>query len=264
MISSMVSDPPRTPLRVKEYLGSSPSFRDPDEAAPVGSRGLDSAPVSPPHSNLAVYYRPPAAAGANFSQDVVASLLRMRDSRSESQEDSSASSAAGDAPAVSHFPGGSAPAVSHFPGGSAPAVSHFPGASAPAVNHFPGGSAPAVSHFSGSSAPAVSHFPGGSAPAVSRLLSGVSPLVPGGPFENKRSRKSTGQSGLRMRNGSSSRVPASGKRGAKSRREEVVVEIEEEEEEEEEEDYEEEEDEERAKASQLISRLRQVTMEETR
>jgi hypothetical protein len=64
-----------------------------------------------------------------------------------------------------------------------------------------------------------------------------------------------------MRNGSSSRAPASGKRGAKSRRE-VVVEIEEEEEEEE--DFEEEEDEERAKASQLISRLRQVTMEETR
>jgi ribosomal protein L12E/L44/L45/RPP1/RPP2 len=65
-----------------------------------------------------------------------------------------------------------------------------------------------------------------------------------------------------MRNGPSSRAPASGKRGAKSRREEEVVEIEEEEEEEE--DYEEEEDEERAKASQLISRLRQVTMEETR
>jgi hypothetical protein len=219
MLSSfVVSDPPRTPLRVKEYLGSSPSFPDPDDAAPVESRGLDSAPVSPPHSNLAVYYRPPAAAGANFSQDVVASLLRMRDSRSESQEDSSASSTAGDAPAVSHFPG--------------------------------------------SSAPAVSHFPQGSAPAVSRLLSGVSPLVPGGALANRRSRKSTGQSGLRTRNGSSSRAPASGKRGAKSRREEEVVEIEEEEEEEE--DYEEEEDEERAKASQLISRLRQVTMEETR
>jgi hypothetical protein len=231
MISFVVSDPPRTPLRVKEYLGSSPSFRDPDDAAPVESRGLDSAPVSPPHSNLAVYYRPPAAAaGANFSQDVVASLLRMRDSRSESQ-DSSASSTAGDgAPAVSLFPRRSAPAVSHFPGGSAPAVSHFPQ---------------------------------GSAPAVSRLLAGVSPLVPGGALANRRSRKSTGQPGLRMRNGSSGRAPASGKRGAKSRREEVV-EIEEEEEEEEEEDYEEEEDEERAKASQLISRLRQVTMEETR
>jgi len=217
MISFVVSDPPRTPLRVKEYLGSSPSFPDPDDAAPVESRGLDSAPVSPPHSNLAVYYRPPPSAGANFSQDVVASLLRMRDSRSESQ-DSSASSTAGDVSAVSHFPGRSAPAVSHFPQGSAP--------------------------------------------AVSRLLSGVSPLVPGGALANKRSRKSTGQSGLRMRNGSSSRAPASGKRGAKSRREEVV-EIEEEEEEEE--DYEEEEeDEERAKTSQLISRLRQVTMEETR
>jgi hypothetical protein len=228
MLSFVVSDPPRTPLRVKEYMDISPSFRDADEAVPVESRGLDSAPVSPPHSNLAVYYRPPPSAGATFNQDVVASLLRMRDSRSESQDSSASSTTAGDAPAVSHFPGGSAPAVSHFPGGSASAVSHFPG---------------------------------GSAPAVSRLLSGVSPLVPGGALANKRSRKkSTGQSGLRMRNGSSSRAPASGKRGAKSRRKEVVEIAEEEEEE----DYEEEEDEERAKASQLISRLRQVTMEETR